>query len=401
TKEKFQDDYRTERERNVYALKTSVSDLVGASTTDVLQQAYNRVRVLQLIYYLHLINPQGLTPDKMDEAFYQEAEAYIRLAESIYYDLKLDKVEEILEYQEVLPKYYEEIRAMAAHLNNSQLLEETEESTEDMTEFPYDDFGDYGDMGDGATYTADELKQAIAEQESQIEECQLEIRESELKIKQYQRKLDNKIIKSTMNGVVKSAGTVDEAVSDEDFIVITGKAGMYVKGTINELKRDTISLGDMVKGTSYDTGLPFMASITEVSEYPVSSDGYYGYGGDNSNASHYPFLAYIEDAEGMTEGDAELQLVDKDAGTGIYLENYYIRTESSGKSYVYIQGSDGLLKKQYVRTGMSIYGSAMEIKEGLTTEDKIAFPYGKDVVEGAQTNEVDTLNSGYSYYGVG
>ena len=50
-----------------------------------------------------------------------------------------------------------------------------------------------------------------------------------------------------------------------------------------------------------------------------------------------------------------------------------------------------LLKKQYVVTGRTVYGSAVEIKSGLTEEDMIAFPYGKDVVEGALTTEENNM----------
>ena len=34
-----------------------------------------------------------------------------------------------------------------------------------------------------------------------------------------------------------------------------------------------------------------------------------------------------------------------------------------------------------------MYGSAVEIKSGLTDADLIAFPYGKDAVEGAAVSE--------------
>ena len=96
----------------------------------------------------------------------------------------------------------------------------------------------------------------------------------------------------------------------------------------------------------------------------------------------------------------EIQIVESTPSTGIYLEKYFIQEESSGKEYVYIQGEDGLLKKQYVQTGIDAYGMAKEIRSGLTLQDKIAFPYGKDVMEGAATREVDNLfTNNYGYYG--
>ena len=42
------------------------------------------------------------------------------------------------------------------------------------------------------------------------------------------------------------------------------------------------------------------------------------------------------------------------------------------------------LEKQYVKTGETLYGQYVEILSGLTMDDNIAFPYGKDVKEGAK-----------------
>ena len=42
-------------------------------------------------------------------------------------------------------------------------------------------------------------------------------------------------------------------------------------------------------------------------------------------------------------------------------------------------------------TGKTIYGSAVEIKSELTEEDRIAFPYGKNAVEGASVTEPQNM----------
>ena len=46
-------------------------------------------------------------------------------------------------------------------------------------------------------------------------------------------------------------------------------------------------------------------------------------------------------------------------------------------------------------TGKSLWGSYTEILSGLTVEDKVAFPYGKNVKPGAATADGDysTLNN--------
>ena len=47
--------------------------------------------------------------------------------------------------------------------------------------------------------------------------------------------------------------------------------------------------------------------------------------------------------------------------------------------------NDGRLEKQYVQTGSILWGSYVEIKSGITVDDYIAFPYGKNVKDGAAT----------------
>ena len=68
-----------------------------------------------------------------------------------------------------------------------------------------------------------------------------------------------------------------------------------------------------------------------------------------------------------------------------------------GEDYVLKAGKNGKLVKQVVRTGRTFYGSLVEIKEGITKEDYVAFPYGKKVKEGAKTKK-STLEELYSGY---
>ena len=63
----------------------------------------------------------------------------------------------------------------------------------------------------------------------------------------------------------------------------------------------------------------------------------------------------------------------------------YIRKDVNDKYYVY-KDNNGKLQKQYVTIGQIDSGYVMEVKEGLSSEDYIAFPYGKKVREGTKTN---------------
>ena len=77
---------------------------------------------------------------------------------------------------------------------------------------------------------------------------------------------------------------------------------------------------------------------------------------------------------------------------GLTLDEYMIRTDSSGRSFCYVRGKDGLLEKRYLEVGANNWG-VITIKSGLAQNDYIAFPYGKGVEEGAKTVEVDYLTA--------
>lgn len=81
-----------------------------------------------------------------------------------------------------------------------------------------------------------------------------------------------------------------------------------------------------------------------------------------------------------------------DDGT-IYLDKMFVREEGN-RYYVYKRGENKRLTKQYVEVGKNMYDS-LEITSGLKLDDMIAFPYGRDVKEGAKTQEADTL---YDHY---
>ena len=72
----------------------------------------------------------------------------------------------------------------------------------------------------------------------------------------------------------------------------------------------------------------------------------------------------------------------------IYLYKAYVRTEN-GQSYVYKVDENNRLKQQFVKTGKTLFSQYIEIKEGLTNEDKISFPYGKNVKNGAKVKDAD------------
>ncbi|MGN0356020.1 MAG: hypothetical protein ACI4EI_13240 [Muricoprocola sp.] len=243
-----------------------------------------------------------------------------------------------------------------------------------------DDFpgGDY-DPGwsDDITYTAEELAEAIAEKEREIRKLNLDKKEAELKLKQYNKELEESTVVSAVNGYVQSLGGTD------CYMVIASEEGLYLKTSVSELDLDTVYTGMEITCQSWESGATFTATVTQVDSFPQSGDDNMYSWGTNSNSSNYPVLAVIHDAPELSEYEYVNVIYPTQTSTSgsIYIEKAYIRSEN-GQSYVYIVGEDGKLKKQYIRTGGNSYGY-VEIKEGLKNTDKIAFPYGKNVKEGA------------------
>ncbi len=220
----------------------------------------------------------------------------------------------------------------------------------------------------------------------------LDRREAELDLKTYEDACKEGTVTATINGVVKTVGDPENLPQDGSaFLTVAGSDGLYVTGDISEMMLDQIQVGQQIMANSWESGNSFTATITEISKYPKSGNNY---NGGNPNASYYPFTAYIEDTTGLTNGEyVDMSMTVGGASAGedvICLEKAYIR-EENGRSYVLVAGEDDRLVKRYVSTGKSVYGQAVIIKEGLTMNDRIAFPYGKTAKEGVKVNDTDSM----------
>lgn len=413
------DFFGASRTVTTYAVKSRVAAMTGDATATVLQQAYDRLCVYQFINAVRQIFPGQMNPSgAYDSAAVSAVSDKIHAAADAYYQLQssactVDENGNIVFSTEFSalndPSFGDQSYGayftgliQTLNLNGQTLFPENPipQTEMEMSEpgFPGDD------GGDGGGTTAQELQQAIEQQKKDIVECQLQIREANLAIKEYDADLQNETVTATMDGIVKQAGTTTEQPSSGGFIVITGKAGMYVQGTLSERSLDSLKVGDMISGTSWDTGSTFSAKITEISKYPSDSESnmYYYDSTNDQNSSQYPFLAYIDDAEGLTAGSTvELSVTSQDTESGLMLPPYLIRTDSAGKSFCYVRGKDDRLARKYVKTKDTGYGLTM-ILSGLNSDDYIAFPYGDDVKDGAPTKKVETLSAvSGSYYGVG
>lgn len=255
---------------------------------------------------------------------------------------------------------------------------------EDLPEEPLEDEDDAFDEWEGG-YTAKELAEMIYDKQEEIKKKDIERRKLELQLETLENSVSDGIVYAKMDGVVKSVGSLEED-NGEAFITISGEGGLYVSGTISELLLDTVKPGMVVTANSWESGMTFDATITEISEYPTSEEAW---GEGNPNVSYYAYTAYMDDSSALNNGeyvDLSINTNMAAGGEGLYIEKAYVRQEN-GRSYVMMADENNRLKKQYVETGKTIYGSAIEIKSGLSGEDRIAFPYGKMAVEGAAVTD--------------
>ena len=106
------------------------------------------------------------------------------------------------------------------------------------------------------------------------------------------------------------------------------------------------------------------------------------------NVSYYGFEAIAKDASNVAVGEY-LELTfhsNTDTTSSIWLSKAYVKQE--GNKYYVLKENHGRLKKQYVTVGKIVWGDTVEIKEGLTDTDSIAFAYSKNAKEGVKTKNM-------------
>ena len=247
----------------------------------------------------------------------------------------------------------------------------------------------------GSGFTATEIAEMRAQQEKLIRDLEFQVKMAEADYKIKQTEVESGEIRATIDGEVVSLLSEEEAkMTMQPVLKVSGGGGYYVEGQVSELERDNLLIGQEVTVNDWNNGMVYTGTIQAIGDSP-SADGYWN-GIGNPNSSYYPFTVFVDGSADLQPGYyASVVFSSATAQSGIYLENPFLRTEQ-GKSYVYVRGEDGSLEKRYVTTGKSLRGSYTEILSGITAEDFLAFPYGKNLKEGAPTKESD-LSELYDY----
>ncbi len=294
-------------------------------------------------------------------------------------------------------------------------------------------------------YTRAELDKKIRLQEDEIKDLKLDLRTKKLEYENSAKKVNDGKVVAKIDGIVAKIGKetlsgeaddeyyededyegedyegedfededntgedidpdldIDESLLDSSYIIIRGDDATNVEFSVGELKLADFKEGTQLTGMNYQTGEQFTVTVTGIKDEPES---YYSYNwNDNPNSSTFTVTGRVEEEISLVVDswieltpivDYDKKMEENEDSSSIYLPMWYLHREGSGY-YVMKADENGLLKKQYVRTGKELYGMVVEIKGGLSVKDKICFPYGKDVKEGIKTHETDTPVSLYDY----
>lgn len=197
----------------------------------------------------------------------------------------------------------------------------------------------------------------------------------------------NGTIYSTFNGVVATLNP--QAKTGETLLEVRGGSGKNViRCLIGETELTKYPLGTELTGYSYDLGENVTARVTYVGNMPVTDN--YSNGGNPNSSGYIMLLEAVGDAELPLYSYVEFTSFEPLSKTGaIYLYEAFVR-EIDGQDCIFIV-RDGYLKKVQVHTGRRTMEYIELVGSDLTSEDLIAFPYGKNIRDGAPVEVVEDL----------
>ena len=245
--------------------------------------------------------------------------------------------------------------------------------------------------------TADKLQYTVQIQSMQVDlkEAELNVKAKETEVSKSEAILENAVVVSPVTGRIQSISEngMDNYGNPLPYITIQQAGSYRVKGTLGELQRGGIMEGSRITVLSRtDDSLSWSGTVSLVDyENPVQgSDNNYYYVGSTdemTTSSKYPFYVELDSTEGLVLGlhvYLELEIEEAET-TGPSISSAFICYDEDGSTYVWAENR-GKLEKRTVTLGEYNYmNDTMEILEGLTESDFIAFPDPELCVVGAPT----------------
>ncbi len=242
----------------------------------------------------------------------------------------------------------------------------------------------------------DKLQYTIQIQSTQVDlkEAQLNLKTKESEVKQSEEILENATVVSPVNGRVQA---VNESGTDNygnplPYISIQQSGSYRIKGTLGELQRGGIAEGNRIRILSRthedQTWLGTVTLVDYENPSQENNNNYYISSSDEmTTASKYPFYVELDSTEGLIMGQhvyLEIAL-EEGQSAGIPVDMAFIVYQEDGSAYVWAENR-GRLEKRMVTLGqMNDMMGTVEILEGLSMDDYIAFPDAELCREGAAT----------------
>jgi len=236
----------------------------------------------------------------------------------------------------------------------------------------------------------------------QIQSLQVDLKEAELnlaakekEVAQTEAMLENVTVVAPVTGRITGVNEngYDNYGNPLAYITIQQAGSFRIKGTLGELQRGGILEGSRMRIVSRsDENQVWYGTVTLV-DYESPSQGnendyYYGGAVDSMSASSkYPFYVELDSSEGLLLGQHVYLELDRgeEETAALSVSAAFICYDEAGNAYVWAENNGRLEKRTVVVGEYNFMNDTMEILEGLTEEDFIAFPDENLCVEGAPT----------------
>ena len=249
---------------------------------------------------------------------------------------------------------------------------------------------------------SDKLQYTIQIQSTQldIKEAQLNLKTKEAEVKKSEDILENATVVSPVTGRVQAVNEngTDNYGNPLPYISIQQSGSYRVKGTLGELQRGGIMEGDQLKILSRtDENQFWLGTVTLVDyENPTQENGnnYYVSNTDEmTSSSKYPFYVELENTDGLILGQhVYLELaVEEGESAGIPISMSFLCYEEDGSTYVWAENRGRLEKRTVTLGDMNDMMGTVDILDGLTEADYIAFPDPERCREGTSTTHSEPV----------
>ena len=246
---------------------------------------------------------------------------------------------------------------------------------------------------------ADKLQYTIQIQSTQVDlkEAEINVKTKEAEVAASENLLANATVVSPVKGRVQSISEngTDNYGNPLAYITIQQAGSYRIKGTLGELQRGGITEGSRMKICSRTDKDTFWTGTVTLVDYENPHQGnensvYIGNSMDEMTASSkYPFYVELDSTEGLLLCQhlyLEL-LTEEGETTGPSISGAFVCFEEDGSAYVWADKRGKLEKRSVTLGDMNDMLGTVEILEGLTEEDYIAFPDGELCQSGAPTTK--------------